>query len=144
MESSKLSKDDLSICAVDHATFRELLAIFKPVYDKFTIDEFTNKIRPRIFSANGEPIGRPRELDAVGALGLVLFWYRTRGSVTRAISMAFGLTATQSYRWLKFSRRVLLFVLQDVQEAKVCTPQNYEVEAYVAAIARRYPVAGHH
>ncbi len=132
----------LNCCAVDHATFRELLALFKPVYDKFTVDGRSNKIRPLVFSANGEPIGRQRDLDAIGALGLVLFWFRTRGSVARAISMAFGLTGSQVYRWLKFARKVLLFVLQDVQVAKVCSPQDNEVEAYVAAIAQRYPLAG--
>jgi hypothetical protein len=40
-------------------------------------------------SRNGKKSGRKRELDAVGCLGLVLHWYRTRGSCARALSMAY-------------------------------------------------------
>ena len=41
---------------------------------------------------DGTPYGRPRELDAVAGLGLVLMWYWTRGSCARGLLMAFGVT----------------------------------------------------
>ena len=50
-------------------------------------------------------------MDAVGNLGLVLYWYRTRGSVVQGVCMAFGLTSTPMYKWIQFGRRVLLFAL---------------------------------
>ena len=132
----------LNLCAVDHEVFQELLDMFKPVYDKYTVDDSTGIIREVTFTTDGFKQGRQRDLDAIGALGLVLFWYRTRGSLTRSVTMAFGLTATPLYKWLKFSRRVLLFVLQDHPCAKVCSPSDEEVYEYNTAIRAKYPVAG--
>uniref|UniRef100_A0A7S4AMZ1 DDE Tnp4 domain-containing protein n=1 Tax=Pseudo-nitzschia australis TaxID=44445 RepID=A0A7S4AMZ1_9STRA len=81
-------------------------------------------------------------MDAVGSLGLVLHWYRTRGSVARTISMVFGITASSAYLWVKFSRRVLLFVLQYQPTAKVCSPTAEEIQEYTNAIGAKYPALG--
>ena len=56
--------------------FYELLSVFEPYYYAYTVDEATDKIR-KLKLKNG----RKRELPAAGALGLVLLWFRTRGSV---------------------------------------------------------------
>ena len=40
----------LNCCAVDHKAFRDLLAIFKPVYDRHTVDKKTGKIVDRQFT----------------------------------------------------------------------------------------------
>ena len=90
----------LNCCACDHKVFRSLLALFKPVFDTHTFDDKTGRIKKMTTTKNGKPKGRKREIDAIGCLGLVLFWYRTRGSCTRAIALAFGLTATPMYKWL--------------------------------------------
>lgn len=126
----------LNCCAVDHRSFRELLELFEPVYNRFTVDSKTWAIRKRKDFIHG----RPRELSALGALGLVLFWYRTRGSCARCIALPFGLTATPMYKWLKFSRKILLSVLQDHPAAKVRLPSNEEVDRFADAIADKYPV----
>lgn len=81
-------------------------------------------------------------MDAIGCLGLVLHWYRTRGSVARSTAVAFGLTASTAYVWLSFSRRILLFVLQKNPNAKVSPPTAGEVEDYMAAIGANYPALG--
>jgi len=125
----------LNCCAVDHKVFRQLLKIFQPVFDGHTVDKKTGRIRKK-----KGPRGRPRELDAIGALGLVLYWYRTRGSCARSLVLPFGITSTCMYEWLKFSRRVLLSVLQHVPEAKVLPPTNAEVEEYANAISTKYDV----
>jgi hypothetical protein len=104
----------LNATATDHTVFRNLLALFQPWYDRYTFDKETGEIRLIKVSRNGKKYGRKRELDAVGCLGLVLHWYRTRGSCARALSMAFGTTSTPLYKWLKFGRRVLLVALQHV------------------------------
>ena len=67
-----------------------------------------------------------RELPAEGALGLVLVWYRTRGSVARGLQHFFGMTGTQIYKWLRFSRRVLLYV--------------YCKSKYLKVLSRNHPV----
>ena len=78
-------------------------------------------------------------MDAVGNLGLVLYWYRTRGSVAQAVCMAFGLTSTLMYKWIKFGRRVLLFALQNHPHAKVYSPSAKDIDHYSDAFAERHP-----
>eukprot|EP00536_Pseudo-nitzschia_multiseries_P009850 jgi/Psemu1/67168/estExt_Genemark1.C_2860047 len=64
-----------------------------------------------------------REFDATECLALILFWSHTRGSAARAVAIAFGLTASPMYRWLKF----------------VCLPNEQEIQQYIDAIAAKYP-----
>ena len=73
----------LNCCAVDHRVFRNLLDIFAPVFNRFTYDTKTGRIRKLNLTCTGKTKGRPRSIDAKGCLGLVLFWYRTCGSVAR-------------------------------------------------------------
>ena len=46
------------------------------------------------------------------------------------------------YLWLRFSRRVLLFVLQNDPLARVRSPTEEEVVEYVDAIGAKYPALG--
>ncbi len=130
----------LNATATDHTVFGKLVDLFKPWYDRFMFDEETGDIRPVKLSKNGKRLGRRRDLDAIGCLGIVLHWYRTRGSCARALSMAFGTMLTPLYKWLKFGRRVLLFALQHVPQAKVTLPTGEEISDYVQAINNKYPV----
>ena len=93
------------------------------------MDDNSN-IRRVKYTRNGKRKGRKRDIDAVGCLALVLFWYRTRGSSARGLSMPFGLTGTRLYVWLRFGRRVLLYSLQHVEGAKVRLPTNDEVAKF--------------
>ena len=54
--------------------------------------------------------------------------------------MAFGVTSTPMYLWLKFSRRVLLCVLQKHPLAAVTDPSSTEIHEYINAIGAKYPV----
>ena len=71
-----------------------------------------------------------RDMKARGALGLVLMWYRTKGSCARSLALMFGQTSTPMYRWLKFSRKVLLHVLSRNEDAIVRLPTNEEVSFF--------------
>ena len=103
----------LNCCGTTHAVFKELLALFQPYFNRYTLDDEGNLRELKCSRKRGiHWRGRKRDLNAIGCLGLVLYWYRTRGSVARAVSMAFGLTATPMYKWLKFGCRVLLFAIQ--------------------------------
>ena len=90
----------LNCCGCDHVVFRQLVDLFSPVFNSFTLDSKTGRIRKLVRGKYGKTIGRKREIDAVGLVGLVLYWFRTRGSVARASCMAFGLTSTPMYKWL--------------------------------------------
>ena len=71
----------LNCCAVDHRVFRELLNMFKPIFKSYRYDENSGQLRKLKKTPWGGQKGRKRDMDAVGTLGLVLYWYRTRGSV---------------------------------------------------------------
>ena len=116
--------------------FNELVSFFKPYYYGYTFDQSKGTIR-KLRTKNG----RKRELPAEGALGLVLVWYRTRGSVARGLQHFFGLTSSPIYNWLRFSRRILLYSLQEkVPASAVKKPTPEEVEIYSSAISSLYPV----
>eukprot|EP00536_Pseudo-nitzschia_multiseries_P002542 jgi/Psemu1/63698/estExt_Genemark1.C_340067 len=128
----------LNCCGVDHIVFRELLDIFEPCFNSYTIDKNTGSIR-KFKEYNKHNYIRHREFDAAGCLALILFWFQTRGSAARAVAIAFGITASPMYRWLKFGRKVLLTALQDHPAAKVCLPNEQETQQYIDAIAAKYP-----
>ena len=130
----------LNCCAVDHQCFRELLAHFEPVHNTFTVDRCTGKIERRSFCLSGKPKGRKRELDATGALGLVLFWCRTRGCVQRAIQLCFGSTASMLCEWLRFSRRCLLFALLKHPAARINPPTEDDVDQFGNAMGLKHPL----
>ena len=124
----------------DHRSFGMLLSKFKRTYDYYMVDPESGKIRAKQLDNDGLPMGHKRELNALGALGLVLMWYRTRGSCTRNLAMLFGQTSSPMYRWLKFSRKVLLHVLSRDSDSKVSLPTVNDVRFYQAAISEKYPL----
>eukprot|EP00536_Pseudo-nitzschia_multiseries_P009054 jgi/Psemu1/22223/gm1.22223_g len=128
----------LNCCGVDHTVFQELLGLFQPTFDS-VVDRYTNAIWKKKVNKNGVWRGRKRKANATCCLGLVLHWFRTRGSVARSMSMAFVLTSTVMYKWLKFSRNVLLFVLQNHPKAMIRLPTKEELEEYISVIGAKYP-----
>ena len=84
-------------------------------------------------------MGRPRDLDATGGLGLVLVWYHTKGSCNRTLPLIFGQTSTPLYKWLKFKRCILLSVLIDDDDSKIRLPNTEEVRSFQAAIGAKHP-----
>ena len=92
-------------------------------------------------ASRGKISGRlPGEIDAMSCLGLVLFWFQTRGSIARVVPMAFGLTASVIHRWLKFLQHVLLCALQDHTLAKVEEPSTTNVKRHIKPTATKHPV----
>ena len=65
----------LNCCGVDHKTFRVLLDLFEPKFHQYMLDEDTGHIRMVLRTQSGLPKGRKRNIDAIGVLGLVLFWF---------------------------------------------------------------------
>ena len=103
-------------------------------------DKGTKKVRRKKLDKHGRPYRRkPRDMDAIGSLGLVLTWYRTRGSCTCTLSFIFGLTGSQLYNWLLFGRHVCLCILQKHHIAKVNLTTKEEVDMYTAVVRRKYP-----
>ena len=71
--------------------------------------------------------GRPRNLDAIGGLGLVLMWYRTRGLCSRNLAIYFKQTCTPLYKWIKFGQKILLSILINDNETELKIPSDEEI-----------------
>ena len=140
MDASGYDQALLNCCGVDHLVFKQLLQLFKPAFEAHMPDRITGTIKKLKLTKHGERRGKPREINALGSLGLILFWFRTRGSSARSVALAFGLTASPMYMWLKFSRRILLSVLQDDPLAQVTEPSFAEIEEHIQAMGNKYPV----
>ena len=84
----------------DHKVFSDLNNLFSPVfrwYSPWTEDGFVKRL-------TNPDEGKPRILDSAGCLGLVLSWYRTRGTAKKTLCMTFGLTPSHLCVWLRFSK----------------------------------------
>ena len=120
-------------------SFNKLLLLFAPKYYFYTYDDELGIIRPKVLHDSGKPKGKPRDMTACGCLGLVLTWYRTKGSCARTLALMFGQTSTPLYRWLKFGRKVLLHVLSRAPEAQVMLPTREQVAEFKEAVSEKYP-----
>ena len=74
----------VNMTGMDHAAFLTILNDFKPYWDRYVMDKNGKiKIRKRMNLKEG----RPRMLSALGGLGLVLTWYKTKGARSRNLAM---------------------------------------------------------
>ena len=121
----------------DHRTFAILLEKFKPMFDTHYQCRQTKAIKTRDPS---RVRGKPRTVTAECVLGLILVWFRTRGSCSRNLAILFGLTSTPMYRWLKFGRLVLFHVLSDDDDSKVVLPTMDKIRFYQEVIGDKYPL----
>ena len=138
-----LSRNDqalLNATGHDHRSFNMLLRKFKRTYEYYMVDKDTGRIRPKLLDIDGESMGKPRDLTALWALGLVLMWYRTRVYWSMNLSLLFGHPFSPLYTWLKFSRKVLLHVLSRDPDSQVRLPTVDNVRFYQAAIGEKYPL----
>ena len=86
------------------------------------IDDLTGKICQKELEGDGAPVGKTRNLNAIGAIGIFLICYHTRGSCARSLALLFGKTLTPMYKWLNFARKELLHVLSRDINAMVKIP----------------------
>ena len=73
---------------------------------------------------------------------MILMWYRTRGSCSLNLALLFGQTCMPMYKLLKFSRRVLLYVLSRDIDSKVIMPSVEDVRFYNKVIGAKHPLCG--
>ena len=120
-----------------HRTFAILLGKFKVMFDTHYECRKTKRIKHR---DPNRARGKPRDVEAICVLALVLVWYRTKGSCSRSLAMLFGLTSTHMYSWMKFGQKVLLHVLSSDDDAKVMLPSLEQVRCYQEVIGQKYPL----
>jgi hypothetical protein len=121
---------------LDFESFQFIEQKFKPFYDNLSPYSKDGVI----FSLQNEAhrTGRPRLMSSVDGLGLVLTWTRTRGS-TMVLQLIFGMTQTSVSDYLNFCSRILLHVLQSLDDAKIRRPTVQKIREYQEAVYRRHP-----
>ena len=125
----------ITFTGFDCDTFAYVLSKFGPIFSEYSpfIDTKYGYIVRRTNRR-----GRKRSIAAHDALGLVLGWTRTRGSLM-ALQMLFGLTMSPLQKYLQFSKRILIKVLANNELAQIRMPCLDDIEKYRSMIARRHP-----
>ena len=125
----------------DRHSFILLLNRFKYTYDYNMMDEY-GYIFPKDVVRLGMSMGSPRQINTIQGIGMVLMWYCAQGSCFRNLDLLFGQTYTSMYKWLKFSRRVLLHVISRDINSKVIMPSIEDVRIYNEVIGAKYLLRG--
>lgn len=137
--NSQCDQSMITVTGFDHRTFVYLLRLFKPLYDTYT--PYSHDGHIRLVRLQGGRRGRPRSMDAVKCLGLILAWHRTRGSMY-VLNIMFGVTESVCNLFIRFARRILAKVLSKDDNARVKMPTATEYDQYRRVIAEKYPSLG--
>jgi hypothetical protein len=97
----------ITLTGFDVWSFHYLLALFAPVFEEYTPFEDENGYIQKKKMKHG----RPRQIQAIDCLCLLLSWMRTRGSLM-SLQLVFGMTLTPLGKYLQFSQRIILKVLK--------------------------------
>lgn len=122
-----------------YSAFNDLYRHFRPFFDKYT--PYTGedgRIRLVPQHENERKRGRPRKVNALICLGLILTWARTRGPL-RQLQREFGMSYTTVSLYLRFGRRMLLKAIERLPEAKVCLPNQREIRIYQRCLHKKFP-----
>lgn len=126
----------ITFTGLDVNAFDALLTRFAPVFDVFTPYKSSDGF---YFIKNDLNKGRKRLIDARDCLGLLLAWTRTRGS-QMVLQMLFGMTGTCVSDYIQFGIKILVQVLQELEEAKVYIPTIDYVNSMKALVRNKHPL----
>jgi hypothetical protein len=116
----------ITLCGFDRATFRLLLGLFEPYYERYVFSSRTDLLREARVTKSGKKFGRKRDFTSTMLLGLVLAWTRTRGSM-KVLQIIFGFTAAPLSRWVRYGRGVLVRCLRYHPDAAIKLPTDEEL-----------------
>ncbi|KAA1095259.1 hypothetical protein PGT21_013668 [Puccinia graminis f. sp. tritici] len=123
----------ITTMGVDVRTFEAMLQLFNAAWDSEAICRAD--VNP-----NGAPQLARRSLDAAGGLGLVLHWLSST-MASHSLQQIFAITPAVCARYLKYSRKLLLDVLRDLEMAKIVWPSNEQKTKYYSSlIERKFPL----
>lgn len=131
----------ITVTGFGHSAFNQLLALFEPEFSNWSPHTGPDGMIRRMEDRTRR--GRPRRITPVIALGLVLTWTRTRGS-TWILQMVFGLGKTSLDMYLRFSRRLIVKILQPHPDATVRLPTESEIIELSDSVAEKYPALAEH
>jgi hypothetical protein len=124
------SKDDgalITVTGFDHRAFNAMHVLFKSLFDRYS--PWTEE-KPGLYYKKVNMLtkrGSTRIISSTQCLGLVLAWFRFKGSEF-ILQGWFGFTGCHSNVWLRFGRCMLISCLIQHPLAKVEMPTNEAVE----------------
>ena len=119
----------LNCTGFDNEKFKFFWIKLSTIFDNYTFDERSGLIRPEIMRK-----GRHRNLDAIGGFGLVLIWYRTRGTCSRNLAICFRQRCTPLYKWIKFGQKILLTILINDNETELKISSDEEIDFFTKSV----------
>lgn len=126
----------ITLTGFDCASFASLCALFAPVFDAYT--PFVPSGTSCFEQEKTINKGRKRMIRPEDGLGLTLAWTRTRGSMM-ALQMIFGMTYSNLDDYLLYGKRVIVKVLGNNSQARVCVPSSDKIAEYKEMVRSRHP-----
>jgi hypothetical protein len=130
----------ITVTGLDYECFEKLLALFEPYYNDFTPWTLDGRIHPKNDPSFG---GRKRIIDAATCLALALTYTRTRGALFM-LQTFFGMTATPLVMWMRYGKRIVIKILQNLDDIRIKMPTTNRLFEYSHIIQRAYPVLSGH
>jgi hypothetical protein len=102
----------ITVTGLDYDSFEKLLALFGPYYNDFTPWTLDGWIHPK-----SDPgfCGQKHIMDEATCLALALTYTRTRGSLFM-LQAFFGLTAMPLVTWMRYGKRIIIKILQNLDD----------------------------
>lgn len=120
---------------LDHRAFNYLLSMFQHLYDVYTTYGENGEIRRLSQTTRG----RPRTRSSTACIGLVLTFYRTRGSCF-SLCLLFGINSSVCNIVLRFSKNILHRVLSTNSLSALFVSGVDEIEFYIELTVEKYPL----
>ena len=124
----------ITVTGFDYNAFHKTLELFKPYFDGYT--PWTSRSSDSGFKfkrVSTDKRGRKRIVTAAACLGMVLAWYRFRGSEF-ILQGWFGFTGAHLNVWLRFGKRMLLKTLIHHPDCIVMMPSVEKIKYYQGLI----------
>lgn len=127
----------ISIKVFDYRAFNYILHIFASIYDRCAPYRYYRRIKME----SNSRLGRKRSIGASISLGLFLFRYRTRGSISVQCMLS-GVTHSVCTIFFLFLRRVLVKFLSKcpLSRMRILTKDN--IKLYSGVINSKYDAKG--
>jgi DDE superfamily endonuclease len=135
---SGLNDGLITLLGFDYRSFEILHQLFEPLYWAYTPYN-REGCQIRRLTPGDKRRGNKRLFSSRACLGLVLAWTRTSGSL-RNLQVLFGSTPNPTSLWLRFGKRLLLYLLKRHPYAMVSLPTAEERQQYKNAITAKYPL----
>ena len=127
----------MELTAFDEATFDEILVAFEPHWERVTAELNAARRVKKGLDAVGGAGGRPRDLDARGALAVTLASLHLVAN-QKSLEMIFDLVQSTVTNYTQPGRAALLRATKDLPACAVTWPTAQEMAESIVLVHRRH------